>query len=332
MLRFLNRLKQVRFQDIIKSLLVFDLNRDATKTIIVAGEGRSGSSWLAEMINWKHDMRSMFEPFHPGFSNLWQVMKTKYKTYLSETSTDPVLAQAIQKVLTGQLRSPRIDRYNRTFFLPKKRIIKLIHANLWLKWIRKHYPSTPIVLILRNPLAIAASRTFFAKADWLKPSSFYDEQELCDVYLKPFRYYVDEKLQEFERSVLSVSIVYYVLLKELKEADNILLTSYEMLQVDFEKEMKKIWKYLSFEWDDAILDLKNKKSHTTGVRWTKGYSSFQSPQGPLTYWKTQVTKEQIESGLKIMRAFGLDTIYSDQELPNMQAVYDRIKAGSQRKS
>jgi hypothetical protein len=35
----------------------------------VIGDGRSGTTWLMELINWRKTYREMFEPFHPRFVN-----------------------------------------------------------------------------------------------------------------------------------------------------------------------------------------------------------------------------------------------------------------------
>ncbi len=42
-----------------------DTNHDAGSTILVAGTGRSGTTWLADIISEQFKSRLMFEPFHP---------------------------------------------------------------------------------------------------------------------------------------------------------------------------------------------------------------------------------------------------------------------------
>ena len=44
-----------------------DLARgDPGKTVFLAGTGRSGTTWLAGLINHDQSYRDVFEPFHPG--------------------------------------------------------------------------------------------------------------------------------------------------------------------------------------------------------------------------------------------------------------------------
>ena len=46
-------------------------------------------------------------------------------------------------------------------------------------------------------------------------------------------------------------------------------------------------------------------------------ASIENGKDPLASWKNQVSAEQIERSQEILRAFGLDHLYSDQGLPNL---------------
>ncbi len=37
-----------------------------SNTVWIIGDGRSGTTWLGDIINWKKNYREMFEPFHPN--------------------------------------------------------------------------------------------------------------------------------------------------------------------------------------------------------------------------------------------------------------------------
>ena len=47
--------------------LFIDLSRDYRRSVYLAGDGRSGTTWISEIINCDNRYRYMFEPFHPSF-------------------------------------------------------------------------------------------------------------------------------------------------------------------------------------------------------------------------------------------------------------------------
>ena len=62
-------------------------------TIFIAGSGRSGTTWLMEMINYKNQFRPIFEPFHNKYNSL--LKNWKYRQYLSENNVDDKFMSSI---------------------------------------------------------------------------------------------------------------------------------------------------------------------------------------------------------------------------------------------
>ena len=42
-----------------------DLSTDYRDTILLAGSGRSGTTWVSDIMNYDNEYRYIFEPFHP---------------------------------------------------------------------------------------------------------------------------------------------------------------------------------------------------------------------------------------------------------------------------
>jgi hypothetical protein len=59
-----------RTQAKLVSELTRDLNNDFRNTIFLAGTGRSGTTWLSNIINYKNEYRYMFEPFQSKKVNI----------------------------------------------------------------------------------------------------------------------------------------------------------------------------------------------------------------------------------------------------------------------
>ena len=122
-----------------------------SRCLMLAGTGRSGTTWLAELIGLQRPTRIMFEPFRPslvpeyaGFRNF---------LYMKPEEHNAALREFCERVFTGRIRNPWIDNTIEVL-RPQVRIVKDVRANLLLKWINRQFPSLPLVLVLRHPCAV----------------------------------------------------------------------------------------------------------------------------------------------------------------------------------
>lgn len=70
-------------------------------TIIVAGSGRSGTTWLGDILNYKNNYRVLFEPFHKQKTKEWNV--PYLRTYLNPEKEYPEYANKIKTILSGKV-------------------------------------------------------------------------------------------------------------------------------------------------------------------------------------------------------------------------------------
>ena len=125
----------------------FDLAGD--DVVFITGSGRSGTSWLANICNYQNDFRYLFEPLNPSNLSINHCIQWS----LPSNAASPVL----DAMLLGKISNKWVNSRNKRFFA-KRRLIKEIRSNWMLPWINKHYPKTKVVMIIRNPLDVAASR------------------------------------------------------------------------------------------------------------------------------------------------------------------------------
>jgi len=133
--------------------LYLDLNHDPDRAILVVGSGRSGTTWLAELLSRRLRARLVFEPFHPH----WSPARDRLRLFVAPDEGDAGFRQAAEEVLAGRLRSGRLEHTPPTR-LPRSRVVKDIHVMNALPWFRRQFPHLPLVLIVRHPLAVALSR------------------------------------------------------------------------------------------------------------------------------------------------------------------------------
>lgn len=159
------------------------------KTIIIAGSGRSGTTWVQDSIAEANGLRTIFEPLHPIGVPSAREFAHKYCT---TNANNHDLKLFMDQVLSGNYRSlwmnyrVRPDRFNISrvgVYVAVKNIrklvrhywkyqtkenngfaIKFIRANLILPWLAYQY-KIPILFITRHPCAIVASRLKLAGKD-----------------------------------------------------------------------------------------------------------------------------------------------------------------------
>jgi hypothetical protein len=140
--------------------LFLETNHDLSRTALVLGSGRSGTTWLAEMLARQGRTRILFEPFHP----CWVPARAELPLFLDPANSDETFKRAAKWVFVGRIRNRQIDQIC-AGRLPRARVVKDIHTGNLLPWYRAQFPGIPIVFVVRHPIAASSSR--------LRTASFY---------------------------------------------------------------------------------------------------------------------------------------------------------------
>lgn len=285
----------------------FETNHDERNTVFLAGTGRSGTSWVGELINYDNAYRDMFEPFHARYVTLCRDFV--YSLYLRPDDTDETYLAPARAVLTGRVRDPWIDARNRALF-PSRRLIKEVRANLWLAWLRRQFPSIPIVMLMRHPCAVASSRTH---EDWAtRVPQFLAQRALFEDHLEPFRELIERSQTTFEKHVIAWCIHHYVPLRQFS-ADALPVVFYEELCARPHDEIRRLFGYIGRKCDDGVFERLRLPSRSSERRTEiKGASGSQL----VDSWRKRVTPDESRQAVKILRAFGLDAIYGEDPMPD----------------
>ena len=298
---------------IFSSLCFLELNHDFKNSIFLAGIGRSGTTWVSDIINHNGEYRYMHEPFHPY--RVRQVKKFQYIQYLRPDNRDPRYLEPAKAVLSGRIRNRWTDSDNKKIFA-RKRLIKDIRTNLLLKWIHANFPEIPIILLFRHPCAVANS---WLKLGWGKEERgsrtdievCLSQEDLITDFLEPFRISIEKAQSEFEKHVFLWCIQYYVPLKQFKDGE-IHLCFYENFCENPHDEIERLFGFLGKEaYEEAF----NKLRVPSSV--SRRDSAIVKGTNLIDSWRTQVTEEDQQKALNILGLFGLDKIYSDKSMPNI---------------
>ena len=310
-------LNLTKLQKIVFSRIYVDLSGRVEDTILLAGIGRCGSTWLSEVINYNNEYRYIFEPFRPE-----KVPETRAfgrLPYLRPQRDDEALVKTTEAILSGRIRNRWVDSQNRKL-IGRKRLVKTIRANLVLRWIHEHFPQVPVVLIFRHPCAVANSRL---KVGMPAPIEDYLKQpRLMADHLEPFRDLMENTTNPFERHVLMWCIQYYVPLRQL-EPGQIRLAFYEKLCENPEERLRKLFAFLGKPFEKKVLRKVSRPSAMTRRR-----SAIRRGGSAIRSWREDVTPEQVERAVEILSRFELDRIYGPDPMPHTETAHDLLRTWS----
>jgi len=161
---------------------------DPASAILIAGSGRSGTTWLLEIIARTRGVQPIFEPLYPTWSPTARRLTghdgadRRYLSshYLRPAGAHPEWKAFLGDALTGKVRSYWTD-FQRTSLFPARFALKMIRANLMLGYIYDHFRPR-IVYITRHPCAVTRARV---KLGWTADvSDILRQGELVEDHLR----------------------------------------------------------------------------------------------------------------------------------------------------
>ena len=283
------------------------------RVIWIVGDGRSGTSWLADLINHHNRYLYIFEPLHP---NVFPFLDYEQPwLYLRPGQPSPYQSH-IDDIFTAKTQGSHV-RANRSL-IHKGVLIKDIHGHLLIDWVAARFPNVRKILLLRHPFAVALSKSKLQSWRWMEdPTRFLAQDPLRDTYLSPFRDIIPSGKNYFENQVIIWCIVHYIALKQAANHDTH-LTYYENLCIDYKTEVPPVLDYVGDPAgidDSRLTNILDSPSSTSA-----GHSAVKRNENRIDGWQRQLTARQIEAGETILREFGLNEIYNGAALlPNKDA-------------
>lgn len=303
-----------------------NLNTKIENTVFLCGTSRSGTTWISNIINYKNIYRYIFEPFHPKYVSLF----TNYydRKYIPTNSLDNLIFQDMKKIISGQLRSPWSDQYNKKF-ISTKRLIKATRANLFISWLNNYFPQMPIILLLRHPCAVANSKLQlklkYQTREWDTTLDRYLTQSnlLADLkfplslinQIEKAHHNYKQSGDIFENCIFAWCIENYVPLMQIKNKlvtkNPIYICFYEDFCLDLKQSAGRIFNFLEQTNDQKVLSLASKPSSQS-----QESSAILTNKNLLTNWQDNITQEQQYRAIEIVSSFGLDSLYNLNPIPN----------------
>jgi hypothetical protein len=284
---------------------------DWRQTVFLAGVGRSGTTWIQDLINRDRDCRIMFEPFYRLKTAL--IRHWREHQYLPPDVDAPEFVEPARQVLSGRIHSLWINRFN-TRRIARRRIIKDIRAGLFLYWIRRHFPEIPIVIVIRNPFAVVQSQL---QSGWdVDMNDYLDQPRLVADWLGGREAELRSAATAFERNMFRWCIENYVPFCQFAPGEA-LVVAYEECCSEPEQVNRQLSNFLGRSWRALPASLIERPSAAT-----RPGSAIESG-GPLLRPASDWFDESaIDTGLRILRLFGMDALY--RESPELRMPADQI--------
>jgi hypothetical protein len=284
------------------------------------GDGRSGTTWTADLIKHGTRFREMFEPFHPRFVESMSFLQPHQ--YLRPAATCERLERIASSVFSGRFTHPRVDSANRHYKYDGI-LVKDIFAHLFARWASLRFPDVRIILLLRNPFSVALSK--YRKRDWFwatEPLDLLNQTDLLADYLHPFEDVIRKTSREGDyilRQLAIWSIIHYVPLRQFAPGQ-ITVAFYEDILRDPDREMARISGLVNSSSGSARTHELSRSVINKPSRVTEPDTHFSSRPSALSEWKNALSVKQIDAGFEILERFALDKLYGDDVAPNHDAL------------
>ncbi|NND00370.1 MAG: hypothetical protein HKN85_09335 [Gammaproteobacteria bacterium] len=282
--------------------------------VLLSGSGRSGTSWLANLCNYQNGFRYIFEPLNPDLLAADDAV-TQWCPSLDEE------CPMVRKMLRGEISMPWVNSRNGRL-IARRRLIKEIRSNLMLPWINHHFPMVKTVLIIRNPLAVAASRKMLnSLADgsrWVwKPSL---ERLLAEPMLA-------DQISNRQFTALSRQVGQGIVMETIADwcLNNLVATSnlswqqtypifYEDLVSKPETSLRALFEFLDIEYRADVMVIHQRRSETSR---SQPLSNDQPSDNP-PQWQTILDCGEVSTATELLNLLGLDRLYSGDWQPCLQ--------------
>lgn len=262
-------------------------------TVAVIGTGRSGTTWLAQIIA-ASGMELIFEPLHSG--QVPEAEECKPLPLVARPGDDPPWTPVIARALAGEFRNEWTLRANPG---ASRRVIKFIRGNLIADWMSRRFRIRP-VFIVRNPLSVIAS---MIEQEWGINPRFVRgairRKDLREAYFEPFMDLVEDEPSEIEAYALLWCVQNYPPWRS-GLWERIPLVRFEDLVRNPVEEVHRLAEVLDFDVTGGVLEQTHRLSFMASS-WAKrpGYD-------PTRSWREILSKDEARTIRAIVEQFGLE--------------------------
>jgi len=301
------------------------------EALIVAGTGRSGTTWLAELLRGLPDYKFLHEPLNPGRNP--EAMQYGYRhatydrVYLAPGDRWTEFRSFMRRILEGRVGPSGLWRFetdNRfrmmwEFFRRRKILVKFTRALRFLHWLHEEFSPRAIVVIIRHPCAVVHSMLRYGAWDPARlreqsPVKFQFETSMLEGlpadFVERFGPRLKEVREPYEMMAHLWAMDYHMAFFAQGDGDfPWILVPYERLVSQSRREIDRITRELGIEDNRSLVEERLK----VPSRYASRDLSTSEVQQQLSKWKRGLTPEQIDRIVRITDEYGLSFYGSSLE-------------------
>lgn len=287
----------------------------ATSAIVLAGSGRSGTTWITNVLTALPGIQQIFEPLIPLWNaevrqlTGWGDQDPYFRAhYLRALERNDDWRDLLERVLTGRVRNYWTD-YERTAWFPGRFLVKEVRANLMLGFIYEQFQPS-IIYLMRHPCAVIHSR-LTAPTPWhADAQDILRQEQLVEDYLRPWVREIER-----ERDLLGAHAVWWavenmVALQELSTRRH-LRVHYEHAVLEPMHVASEMIRWLG-ESEPSVQRLISRIQRNS--RMSNRNVQYSSSRDRLTHWQRQLSKDEQTRILGWAHRLGVD-IYGQNAMP-----------------
>jgi hypothetical protein len=285
-----------------------DRDPSLAATTLLAGSGRSGTTWVEEVIDRHHDHRVLFEPLRA--SEEPSIAGMPHGLYLRPDDPAPRWRQPVEDILRGRVRNRWTDHQNHVV-VARRRLVKEIRANPLLPWLATRFPDVRLVWLVRHPLAVAASARSLGWDTHL--DELLGQPDLVADHLEPLLPVLEAVDGPVERFVAQWCVENLVPFRMLAP-DQVHLVFYEEL-VDRPVEVAAdLLRAIGQVPDDAVRAAVERPS-----KLARAESAVVRGGDLLSGWQRSLSADEISASVDLVAAMGLGDVYGPDLRPDADA-------------
>lgn len=252
--------------------LAWQVRRNAQppeRVIWLLSAGRSGSTWISNLLNASLHYREVFEPFHAVHCDM-----PKAPTSHPYNPVSKEFEAYADAVFEGRYANARTEFEN----LGKRRsrkglIVKDVYANLFCEQELAKRDNVCAILLIRNPADVVASKLTQRHWHWVwDPEEFLNDPRLVSAHLAPFIPVIREAARGecMDERLLTTWCIQHLVPLRACPPNRLQLVFYEDVRANPQREIQRLLAAAGVEFSreaaDAISALAPKPSRLARVR------------------------------------------------------------------
>jgi hypothetical protein len=259
--------------------------------IVLVGSGRSGTTWLAQVLTHAHGIQQIFEPLFPVWNKEvraltgWDTADPYVRAkYLRPGGSYPLWNDLLYRILIGQYRNYWTD-YERNSYFPNHFLIKEIRANLMLGYLCDRF-LPKIIYVMRHPCAVVYSRLSAPKTWYADVGDILNQEDLVEDHLRPWVRKMEKVTDVLQAHAVWWAVENFVALQHLSNYSHFFVT-YEEVVLEPKRKAKEMLTWLDISPDTRKL----KNAVAQPSRMMHNNAEYGSKFGPLSKWKQKLPSE-----------------------------------------